>query len=245
MRFLMSILSLLYSFSISATAKVDKTEKLAGVNLSSSKEDAVRTYSGSSQRLLPFPLDLVRKGVTNFSDRCNNKFKQERRFTPKNLDCKYHNDNLVETVVIRDIRHMDYFSTLAEAYILGRRIYNRSHFGYYELVTIREGVNERKQKTVTIALRMLDDKEVRLFTAPKFDRESAFDQSLSTFTLTEVSPNETSLKYEYEAQTDHWLLNKEVSVPQVFASISRSINDLLRSIEAESLSQKRELASKE
>lgn len=234
------------TLSVTAFANsYDKTEELNGVSLKSGKEAAVRTFVGSMEKVLPFPIELVKKGITNFTEKCNNDYKDKRKYTDEKVDCKYHNDHLVETFVVRDIRQTDHFKHLSEVYLVGRQVYNRGSFGYYELVQVSQGVNEKKQKTFTVMLRMLDDDEVRSFTSPKFSKESAFDHSQSVYTLTEVSPNQTHMTYEYSADTDHWLLNKEVSVPQVFASISKSINDLMKTVEAESTFQKRELASKE
>lgn len=232
--------------SISAFANnFDKTEELNGVSLKSGKEAAVRTYVGTMEKTFPFPLELVKKGITNFAEKCNNDYKDKRKYTDEKADCKYHNDHLVETFVVKDIRNTEHFKHLSEVYLVGRQVYNRGSFGYYELVQISQGMNDQKQKTSTIMMRMLEDDEVRSFTTPKFTKESAFDHSQATYTLTEVAPNQTVMTYEYSAETDHWLLNKEVSVPQVFASISKSINDLMKTVEAESTFQKRELASKE
>jgi hypothetical protein len=244
MRTYISLLALVLSFNTFAES-FDKTEELNGVTLKSRKEDAVRTFVGSTEKTFSFPVELVKKGITNFTEKCNNDYKSKRKFTDEKIDCKYHNDHLVESIVIKDIRQMDHFKHLSEVYIVGRQVYNRGAFGYYEMVSVEDKLNDKKQKLSIIRLRMLDDEEVRLFTSPKFAKESAFDKSYATFTLTEIAPNTTHMTYEYSAETDHWLLNKEVSVPQVFASISKSINDLVITVEAESSFQKRELASKE
>lgn len=238
-------LAALISFQTFATPTFDKIEELNGVELKSGKEDAVRSYVGSVQKTLPYSIDLVKKGVTNFTEKCNNTLKDKRKYTSEEVDCKYHNENIVETFVINDFRKNNELNKYSETYLLGRQIYNRGAFGYYELVTVSEEVEEDNRKTVKITLRMLDDKEVSGYISPKFSRESAFDHSTSVFTLVQLSSQETQVRYEYSALTDHWLLNKEVSVPQVFVSISKSINDLLKTIEEESSIQKRQLASKE
>jgi hypothetical protein len=216
-----------------------------GVSLKSGKESAIRTYAGSIEKTFPYSAAIVKKGITNFSEKCNNDYKDKRKFTDDKTNCKYHNDHLVESFIVTNLREMDHFKNYSEVYLVGRQVYNRGAFGYYELVQISETINEKKLKTVTISLKMLDDEEVRLFSSPKFSKESAFDSSFAKFTLTETAPNMTHMAYEYSAETDHWLLNKEVSVPQVFASISKSINDLVETVETESSIQKRELASKE
>lgn len=233
------------SLASAAFASPDKTETLNGVNLESEKQSSVRTYSGKIERTLPFAIDLVKKGVTNFTEKCNNSFKDKRKYTSQTVDCKYHNENLVETFQVTDIKENQTLKGFSEYYLLGRQVYNRGAFGYYELVTVSESTNEKNQKTIRVIQRMLNDDEAKMFTSPKFSRESAFDSSMGTFVLTSLGPNETQVQYEYSAETDHWLLNKEVSVPQVFASISKSINQLVSTIEEESIRQKRELASKE
>lgn len=228
-------------FSGLAMAHVDKTDVLNGVNLVSSKKESTRTFNGSVSKLLPFPLELVKKSVTNFSEKCNNSLKDKRRFS-SSQNCKYHNEFLVESFELRDIKRPE-GKVPAEFYLIGRQVYNRGSYGYYELVEIHKGVNDKGQFTTTVTLKMLNDKEVRSYTKPQFNKESAFSESLSTYTLVEVSPTQTLLTYDYRAETDHWLLNKELAVPQIFASISKSINNLVTTIETESNVQKRALAS--
>lgn len=223
----------------------DKTEELNGVTLKSGKENSVRTYVGSTEKTFPFPAAIVKKGITNFTEKCNNEYKGKRKYTDEKTDCKYHNDHLVESFIVTNLREMEHYKNFSEVYLVGRQVYNRGSFGYYELVQIAETVNDKKQKVITITAKMLDDAEVRVFSSPKFTKESAFDSSFAKYVLTETAPNMTHMTYEYSAETDHWILNKEVSVPQVFSSISKSINDLVKTVEAESSFQKRELASKE
>lgn len=231
------------SFTLHARTKVDKTQNLYGVSLQSHKVKADRVYKGSIERSYPFPISLVKNGITNFTDKCNNDFKSWRKYTSEKLHCKYHNENLIESFVVSELRPTH--QATGEFYLVGRQVYNRGNSGYYELVQVNEGRNNNNQKTISISFKMLNDQEVKAFTSPKFSNDSAFDSSLTTFTLTEISPYQTHMTYEYSAQTDHWLLNKEVSVPQVFASISKSINNLLKTVEAESSFQKRKLASED
>ena len=238
-------LFLVATISTSALAETDKIEVLNGVQLRSGKKNDTRSYVGRIEKHFSFPIELVKKGITNFADKCNNQFKDKRKFTKGNGNCKYHNDNLVESFIIKDIRNAEKLKIYNEAYLLGRIVYNRGSFGYYELVTITESKNNLNQRTISIATRMLEDKEAKTYINLKINKESAFNKSSTKFTLTEMSPSETKVSYEYNALTDHWILNKEVSVPQVFASMSKSINDLIQTIEDESTNQKRELASNE
>ncbi len=228
-----------------ADTKMDKTESINGVTLQSGKEDSTRIYRGTITKTFSYGISSVIKSIVNFQDKCNNDFKARRQYTDKATSCKYHNDNLIETIVVKNINPTGWTkgSNEIERYVLGRQIYNRGSFGHYELVTISETKNAQNQKTVTIVQRMLDNKEAKQYTKPLFDKDSAFDESLSTFVVTEISPTETTINYEYNGKTVHWILNKEISVPQVFASISKSINDLVKTVDAESSILTRDLAS--
>jgi hypothetical protein len=225
--------------------KIDKKEIIKGVQVQTGKEKGLRTYQGSITKTFAYPIDEVKKGITNFSEKCNNSYKDRRKFTDKTFQCKHHNENLIETFVIRDIPQSeeDKKAGEVEKFVLGRRIYNRGDFNHYELVQVIEGKNELNQKTLKIVQRMLTDGEVKNYTKPKFERESAFVKMISTYTLTEVSPTQTTLNYDYDSKTEHWLLNKEISVPQVFATISKSINVFMKTIETELVIQRRNLAS--
>lgn len=223
----------------------ERTENLDGVSLSSSKVDASRTYSGKVTKSFPYPLDIVKQAITNFSDRCNNSFKSKRQFISEEQDCKFHHEHLIETFVVKDIRPQEAYKNLTEYYLLGRQVYNRGSYGYYELVQVQDSINAKKQRTTDITLTMLNDEEVKAFVTPKFSKDTAFDTSVSRYTLIEITPTETQLSYEFTSKTDHWLLNKEVSVPQVFSSISKTMNNLMVSLEEGAGSMKREVASEE
>jgi hypothetical protein len=234
----------LYAQAQAGTLVMDKVETINGVALQTGKKDSIRTYQGRVSKTLAFPLESVKKGVVNFTEKCNNKFKDKRKYTDKNADCKYHNENVVESFIVRDLKP-DFTKENGEVerFLIGRQVYNRGSFGYYELVRIFDGVNSKGQKTIMVVQKMLEDKEVKEYISPKFDKESAFDKSTGVFTLTMLGPKETELTYDYKADTDHWILNKEVSIPQVFSSISKSINDLVRTVDTESNLQSRDLAS--
>lgn len=237
--------SWMITLGASAAVKFDKNDTISGVKVESGKKDSTRLYRGSFNKTFPFALETVKSSIVNFHEKCNNKYKERRQFTDKNTDCKYHNENIVETIVVKDINQSGWTKSEGEVerYVLGRQVYNRGSFGFYEMVQVIESKNAQNQKVLTVTQRMLSDKETTLYTKPKFDRDSAFDKTTATFVLTEVSPNETTLSYEYNAETEHWILNKEISVPQVFSSISKSINDLVMTMDEESKLQSRDLAS--
>ena len=232
------------AFNYSSYAKFEKSDQLHGVDVKSGKDVNGRIYEGTIKKILPHPIEIVLNAITNFSEKCNNKFKNKRKYTPENIDCRFHNENLIETFVVKNIHNKNQSKNVIDNYLLGRLVYNRGTFGYYELITIREGLNKKKQKTITVSSKMLNDSEVKKFTSPKFNRESAFDKTEWKFKLTQLSENETHLSYKYSSQTNHWILNKEVSIPQVFESMSKSINFLIKSVEEGSMNQKQTSLSK-
>ncbi len=238
-----TLTALVLLVSVWTATAAEKTQELNGIHLRSEKLEKDRTYTGVTERRIPFPIEHVYQGVTNFADRCNNELKLKRRFSTQ-ADCKYHNDHLIETFLVRDIRKPHDVREWTDLFLLGRKVYNRGPYGFYELVRIKEVRDGKRLQSVTVSLRMLEDSEVRLYTEPKFSRESAFRTSTVTYTLKKLSAQETQLRYEYQATTDHWLLNKEVTIPQVFATISKSMNDQLKATEEEALHRTWEVAAK-
>lgn len=240
------ILSLfILTISSKAFSKIDRREDVDGISMQSGKEDGVRTYQASWVKKFAYSLQTVKSSITNFPERCNNEHKDKRKFTDKNHDCRYMNEHMVESFILTDLKNsVPKLPGETERMLVGRQIYNRGKYGYYELVQVIEGLNNEGKKMVTILEQMLNDDEVKKLTEPNFSQESAFDKSFNKYTLVEISANETQVTYEFEAQTDHWVLNKEVSVPQVFASISKSINDLIKAVNAESARLTQEITAK-
>lgn len=235
----------LISIHAFAEPKMDKKESINGVSVQTGKHDSIRIYQGSISKSFPYGIDTLKASVVNFKERCNNSLKDRRQYTDKSTPCKYHNDNLVETIVYKNIKKTGWTkgANETERYVLGRQVYNRGSFGYYELVRVFETKDSNNKKVVKIEQKMLSDKQVKEYIKPDFKKESAFSKTSGTFTLTEVSPKETTLTYEYKAETDHWVLNKEVSVSQVFSSMSKSINDLVKTLTMESSLKNRDIAS--
>lgn len=220
-------------------AEKEIIKNMNGIELKSSKEKNKRIYQGSITKILPYSADAIKMGIINYPERCNNEYIKKRMFSSSSTSCKYHSENLIETIIIRDLIKNENIKQFSDAFVLGRRIHNRGTFGYYELVTIQEKETS-KGKNIVIINRMLGDNETNQYITPKFKRESAFDESSETFIVNEISPNQTELNYTYLSTTAHWLLNKEVTVTQVFSSMEKSISRLLNSIEQESKIQSKE-----
>lgn len=239
------ILTALVSFDTSARVKYDRKERQKDVSLASGKKDDVRSYHATTTKVLNFPLQVVKDSILNFTDRCNNAYRKKRELTSAEYDCRHHNENLIETLVVKDLRQGTWKKeeNEVERFVVARKIYNRGESGYYELVKVKESLNVLKQKMIVIEEDMLSNDQARNYVSVRFKKETPFETSKIRFTLTEISPGKTELRYIYKGTTTHWVLNKELSVPQVFASISKSINNLVSSIGTESEVQTRAIAS--
>ena len=239
------ILTTLISFEVSAKAKFDRKERQKEVSLASSKTDNVRSYHATTTKVLNVPLNIVKDSILNFSDRCNNAFRKKRELTSTEYDCRFHNESLVESLIVKSLRRGSWMKEEdeVERFVVARKVYNRGESGYYELVKVKESTNILKQKTFVIEQDMLSNDDARNYVSVKFKKESPFETSHIRYTITEIAPGKTELRYIYKGTTTHWVLNKELSVPQVFASISKSINNLVSSIGTETEIRARAIAS--
>ena len=212
----------------------DKQDKLEGITVESGKVKGVRVYRGSFERVIKAPLAVVKAGITNFSEKCNDKLRDKREWVSRDTKCAFKNENMIETK-----QEGQLLKSGEGQYVLSRHGYNRGAFEYHELIT-----EVTTDSVVTIRQEMLTDSEAKQWLKSPLKNTSAFERMSGVFELTQLSPTETKLKYEYRAETTHWLLNKEITVPQVFAGMSRGINDLWKSIEGHS-SQHRQVASQQ
>lgn len=235
----------LISFETSAKSKFDRKERQKDVSLASGKVDDVRTYHATTTKVLNVPMNIVKDSITNYGEHCNNAYRKKRELTPVEYDCKYHNESYVESLVVRNLRAGTWTKeeNETERYVVARKIYNRGENGYYELVKVKETSNILKQRTIVIEQEMLSNDQARNFVSVQFKKDTPLETAKIRYTLTEIEPGKTELRYLYKATTKHWILNKELSVPRVFSSISRSINNLVTTIGVESETQNRAIAS--
>jgi hypothetical protein len=226
-----------------ASAVLDRKENIDGIMLESSKEGTLRNYHAQTNKNLPYALKSVSKSILNFADRCNNSHKDLRKFMDKKRDCKYHSENLIESFEVTELK-TPFTNTLElEQHLIGKQIYNRGHYGFYELVEVKSQKNPLSQNQIVITQKMLNDEEVKEYTSAKFPQESSFKTSHIKYVLTETSATSTRVDYYSDAQTEHWILNKELSIPQVFASLGKSIQELFKSVELDSFVNNRGVAS--
>lgn len=193
-----------------------------GVHLETSKTKSTRHLKATRSVTLSLNLEESLKLVLNFDEKCNNKFKDKRKWTDKAVDCKFHNNNLIETVYYRDIKNRNL--SWRDHFLLVRHGYNRGSFLYFEEITV-----EKSDKESHVRQRLLSDEEVKNFLDTKLETVFSFNKVAGHFHLKQLELNQTQLTYTYESSTDHWLLNKEMMIGEIFESTAKGINDLFLS----------------
>lgn len=217
--------------------KVDGVElalekNINGVILHSGKVDSTRIYHGQLSKVVNASLPKTFTAVENFEDKCNNEFKGKRKVLDKNKDCKYHNHNLIESVIVKKTNYTGPKEpNEIERYIVTRYIYNRGSFQQNDLMIVLKYKNDKKQDVMHIKQTMLSDEESKQYLDKPVKKDSAFKEARGNFIMTKLDENKTQFDYEYIGKSDHWMLNKEMMVNEVYEGIAKGINFLWESIE--------------
>ena len=208
------------------------THETSKVKMISGKKESNRFYQGNLSKVFPTSIENVLKGILNFSEKCNNELKDRRELTDKKAVCAHHNSNLVESKVYKITKEFKKKKNETDRFLVARRIYNRQSFSHIDLITRYEEKNSSGNRVIKISQEMISDTEVKKYIDPPVELDSAFQKAYAEFTVTEIDKESTIVSYYYASETDHWLLNKSVSVGQVFDSMGKSIGLLFSSIDA-------------
>lgn len=232
---------LLSSISSHATdVRFDRQDKFQGVTVESGKKENVRAYRARFTHVIPASIFEVRAGIVNFTEKCNNQHRKRRQWISHDTRCAFPNESMVETRVERNLKPDAPLQGETDRYILSRRGYNRGSYQYQELV--RE-FSQQNGDVIEIRQEMLSEQQASqwLASAPlPFDH--SYDHITTTYVLKKLSDASTELSYEQRAETTHWLLNKEIIVPQVLAGLSRGAKEVWKSVEGHQ-QRSRQLAS--
>jgi hypothetical protein len=200
-----------------------------GVSLHSGIEGELRTYHATVVKSIEAPFDFIVDKILRFQDRCNNEYKDKRVNLAKDFVCPYHNDNLVESVPIREFKAsapaME--ADLKDRFILWRNIYNREDFNYYDMVEVREISRVKGKREYKITYRMLNDDEVAKFLDEPKKKNSAFNHVEGGYLVKEEEQVKTRVELMYATQTDHWLLNSGLAVSVVMKNVAKGTNNTL------------------
>jgi hypothetical protein len=225
----------LISLSFGLFAKeFDGDKVINDVHCRSKKKKSIRSYLGQKKKTYNVTLDAAKVAVLDFSSRCNNELKDRRVHTPKDFNCKYPNKNMVETVVIRNLKTTPKSSEKEiDRFVMARYIYNRNYFHHNELATVELYKNDKNKQVIKIHHAMLDDAVAASILDNPVRKNSAFISATGTFYLTELEKNKVEIDYHYESTTDHWLLNKSVAISEFFESMASGINELYAALDGE------------
>jgi hypothetical protein len=225
--------------------KVEDHEKVDHVELFSGKKDDVRFYKGKVHKEIELPIDKVLVAVNEFERRCNNEHRKRRKFTKASFDCTQKNSNLVESVKITDLKFTKSEPFKVDEYILARNIYNRGSYNHYDLITEKHIKQQDGKRVYVIKQRMLSDEEAKKYLGKTYTpQETVFLHTYGIFTLKEISKNKTDLTYEYVSHTDHWVLNKSISVSRFFDGTQKSLKNLVFQIENRANNLAKEMMAK-
>jgi hypothetical protein len=201
-----------------------------GIKLVSTKEKSFRTFRADFTLTIQASLPRVSEAITNFPQKCNNEMRSQRKWTPRESDCLYHNGNLVETVIHKELQPFQPEPNETDRFLLARHGNNRGAFEYLELVKIFEYYDGAKRLVREIHQDMLSDDEAKKLSSLKIKNNSVFQKLQGRFKLVRLGEQETEVNYQYTTVSDHWLLNKEMMIGQVFESMARGMADLRQSI---------------
>ena len=108
--------------------KLDEVKTIKGVKLGSGKKKDVRHYQGEINKTFDTSLDKMFSFVMDFKNRCNNDYKDRRKFLEKKHTCKHHNKNLIETVLIRNTKFKGAKEQMKRSFFNETLYYNRGSF---------------------------------------------------------------------------------------------------------------------
>jgi hypothetical protein len=221
---------------------IDERETIGDINLVSGSDEEYRVYQAVINREYNAPIEMVVKHTLNFDEKCNNKYKRRRKITDRNSKCRFHNHNLVESIIIRDIKKTyQKEQNEIDRFIVQREIYNRGRFHHNDLVVVKNWKNEKGQEVVTVSHSALHDNEAKQYLKNPVEFNSAFVRMTGYYTFTAISPTKTKVEYKYTSKTDHWLLTKSMIVGKVFDNMAKGTGlalDVIKTANQEALASK-------
>lgn len=184
----------------------------------SGKKDDVRFYEGRLDDVIDRPIEKVLERVLSFDKRCNNEHKDRRIYTDKKMDCPYQSGMLIESVIVKDLKKRKLEKNELKRFLVKRRSYNRGLYTYNDLIRVF-----RYKDGYKVTMTMLSDKEAKDYIDSPLEKVSVMQTSGGVYYITPVGKNKTRYNYIWTCSTDHWLLNKSVTVSSFFESMAENI----------------------
>ncbi len=219
--------TILLSSQLQAEVKVDghslSGKKVIGaVTLHNARVKDTRIVLATQDREFPAGIDRIFNITRMFDQKCNNTYKNKRWFMDKKARCPFHNENLVESLIIRNVKK-GYTPEKNEVdrYIVKRHVYNTGNYSHNDLLLIKKYLNKDKEQVYELIHRMIDDKETKKYISKPIKHDSVFKYMQGIYKLISKGPNKTRVEYSYLSKTDHWMLNKDVVVDRIYRNTAR------------------------
>ena len=208
-------------------------QSIKNVSMATAKIDSTRIVRGYRSQQFQGSFDVIKNGIINFDEKCNNSYKDKRKFTDKSKDCKYLNKNLIESVIIKKTNFSGLKETNeVERYVVTRYIQNSvGTFAQNDLMVVLEYTNSSKEKVFEIKQTMLSDEESKNYLENPIKRDSPFKEASGRFMVTEKAKGDVVFEYEYIGKTDKWYLNKDMFLSKIYEGTADGIHDLFTSVE--------------
>ncbi|MBH47354.1 MAG: hypothetical protein CME71_04195 [Halobacteriovorax sp.] len=201
--------------------ELGKEEKIKDVIVRSAEKSDSRIYLANYNAVFNGSFDKALSYVLDFPKRCNNSYRKERKLTEKDFECIYHNDNLIESQIIKDLKVKDENPNIVDRFVVKRRIWNKGLHSYNDLVTVtKETPKENEVRRLTVSYRLLKDDESKKLIDDPVPFNNAFYYTMGTYRMAETKDGKVTVEYSYETKTDHWFLTSSMIQGSIYSSIA-------------------------
>ena len=217
--------------------KLGDMEKIKGVTLHNALVDDTRIFHAEVTKNIKIPMTDLASIIITFENRCNNKHIDKRIFSSNKAKCRFHNNNLVETLPIRKIKN-NFIKLKGETdrFLLHRHVYNRKESFYYDLVIVQKLKEKNKKEQIVVTYTMIPTEEVAKYIDSPKESDSYFNAVEGSYILTKLQDNLIKLTMTYASKTDHWMLNSSFAVGTIYGKIAEGTSSTMKIFESVSTS---------
>ncbi len=209
-----------------------KQERIKDVQIYFGEKDDVRLYQAFYNTNFSGDMKKALEFVVNFPNRCNNSYRKERKFLEKDFNCPIHNENLIETQIVRELKKTQQTPGMIDQFVLKRRIWNKGLHTYNDLVTVKKLTpKEGESEAVEVSYRLLTDEESKSFIDNPVPFDNAFFYTVGTYRLAQSKDGKVDVQYSYATKTDHWFLTSGMVQGSIHSSIATGVRLAVDSIQ--------------
>lgn len=210
---------------------LNEEKKIKDVLIHFGEKDDMRLYYAFYNTHFAGDMEKALEFVINFPNRCNNSYRKERKFLEKDFNCPFHNENLIETQIVRELKKKEEVPGMIDQFVLKRRIWNKGLHTYNDLVTIKKiPTKEGELKAVEVTYRLLTDEESKSFIDNPVPFDNAFFYTVGTYRLAQTKDGKIDVQYSYATKTDHWFLTSGMVQGSIHSSIATGVRLAVDSI---------------